>query len=243
MSIRFDATTDYIRSTAGALAFTGSWTFMAWVYLTSNGGSGHYSTVWSCNQNSSSHYDGIYFYYNGTNINMLIASDNGTYSETSGGTNLSTGTWYHFALVRSSSSSIVGYLNGVSNLTGPTQVQTGSSTQMDAGTHPSFTTDNFDGRIDAIKIFDAALTATQIDTERRYRTPRLVSSVNRWTPCLAGSSERLMDYSGQGRNWTAGGTLTDEAQANLNWGAPVLTAPFVAAAGASGNPYYAYAQQ
>lgn len=243
MAIRFDASTDYLRRTANIPARGGPWTWMAWVYMSATGGSGNYGTVWAINANSTSDYDGIYFHYDGSNTRILIAVDNGSYAESRGATNLSTGTWYHVALVRSSATAIVAYLNGVSELTGPTASQSGSAfSQMDSGVHPQYSSDAFSGRLDCVKVFDAALTAAEILQEMWTKRPQRTANLNLWTPTFPGAGERLLDYSGNGRNWTAGGTLTDEDPPPVGWGASPIYVPYVAAAAPSGNPWYAYAQ-
>ncbi len=230
MAIRFDASTDYLRRTANIPTREGPWTWMAWVYMVATGGSGNYGTLVAINGNTSSHYDGLYFYYNGSNTRMLVAVDNGSYVETIGGTNLSTGAWYHVTLARSSSSAIVAYLNGVSEVTNTTSQTGGAFTQIDSGVHPQYSSDAFNGRLDCIKIFDAALTVTEILQEMHTKRPQRFANLNIWSPTFPGSGERARDYSGNGRNWTEGGTLTDEDPPPVSWGARSILVPYAAAA-------------
>lgn len=242
MAIRFDAATKYLRRTANIPSLTGPYTIMGWVYLVSTGSSGEYRPIWAIGVNGMYPTDALYFQYDGSNTRVLILVDNSSYDEArSTVTNISTGTWYHLAMVRSSATAIVAYLNGVSEVTGPTITQSGTATQIDIALQPGYP-DEFDGRIDAIKVFDAALTAAEIFQEMHTKRPQRFANINIWSPTFPGSGERARDYSGNGRNWTEGGTLTDEDSPPVSWGARPLLIPYVSAAAPVGNPWYVYVQ-
>jgi ethanolamine utilization microcompartment shell protein EutS len=219
MAVRFDASGDYLRRTANVPSFAGPYTWMGWIYLAATGGSGQYHTVWVLNRNNVEHYDGIYIQYDGSNSRLLISVDNGTYAEVrSSVSDLSAGTWYHVTLVRSSTTAIVAYLNGVAEVTGPTQVHSQAATQMDMGVHPQYPGDTFNGRVAGVKVWDAALAPAEIALERWRYIPSRKANLTYFTPIFSGSGERGRDYSGNSWDWTEGGTLTDEAGPPLSWG-------------------------
>lgn len=77
--------------------------------------------------------------------------------------------------------------------------------------------DPFSGRIHAIKIWNTALTEAEIAQEVYTVAPRKLDSLWGWNPTRPGSGERAKDYSGNGRNWTEGGTLTDDDPPPISW--------------------------
>jgi len=129
------------------------------------------------------------------------------------GTNLSILTWYHIALV-ANGTTIEVFLNGVSDASRTdddfteTNIALGKSIQWG---------DWINGRIAAFKLWDATLTAAEIQLEMQTYVPQRLANINRWTPLLPGTTERLADYSGSGLNWTSGGTPTDESDPPIVW--------------------------
>jgi hypothetical protein len=155
------------------------------------------------------------------------------------GTDISTATWYHLAMVRESATALKLYLNGVLDATA-TQDITGRSavTRMEIGAESSSDSNPFNGRIAAIKAWSTALTLAEVVNEIPTILPRKFSNLYGWWPCFPGATERLRDYSGNGRSWTESGTLSDEDPPRISWGAPsqsyllyppILTFEFLAA--------------
>jgi hypothetical protein len=71
---------------------------------------------------------------------------------------------------------------------------------------------------DNTMVFDAALTQAQLEQIMNFAFPQILESINLWTPHFAGATERLADWiNATARNWTAGGTLSDEDGAPLIW--------------------------
>jgi hypothetical protein len=128
------------------------------------------------------------------------------------GTNLTTGTWYHLAMVSDATpgtGSYRVYLNGVLNITSDWfSGETSSNLYFfvdDGGTLW------LNGRMTSIKIYDAALTSTEINTEKAS-LDSCVRSSNLNTFLRANSSATAgTDSSGLGRNMTVAGTFTTEA--------------------------------
>ena len=99
--------------------------------------------------------------------------------------------------------------------------------------------DSYDEWMDAtwahVKVWDAVLSAAELEQERWTIRPQRLANLHLWTPLW--STADLNDYSGNGRNWTAGGTLATEDGPPLSWGAPVWIVPplVTGAAGISGT--------
>lgn len=235
MAILFDASTDVILRTANIPVMNGGpYTVGFWFYLvTAPTGGDPYQSLFCIN--SSSDYDQVGLQLSGANTRLYVAVDNGSYFETLGSTNISTNTWYYVELVRSSTTSLIAYLNGVSEATQTNAASTQTSNRMDFGVHPQFSSDDFKGRIAAIKIWDGALSAEERANERWTYQPARYSNLNLWSPCFAGSGERTRDYSGNGRDWTAGGTLTDADGPPLRWGFSPPSGYYIPAAGGGGH--------
>lgn len=91
--------------------------------------------------------------------------------------------------------------------------------------------EGFNGTVSAVKAWDAVLTQAEIEQERWTILPRRFADLHLWTPMFPGSGERVRDYSGNGKDWTEGGTLADEDGPPVSWGASSIMLPFAAASG------------
>lgn len=141
------------------------------------------------------------------------------------GTNLTVGTWYHIGYTRNSSNVSTVYLNGTQDIQ-ETRANAFSSALMIMG---SDTASWLNGRLSCIKIWGAALTQNEVRAEMRLVSPVRRADLNLWTPNFAGATERVKDYSGNARNWTANGTLTDEDGPPVVWDAWNWSLPSFAA--------------
>lgn len=218
MAIRFDAAGDYIIRTANLPAsdvFTVSFWFrivtdvnaIGYIWLLTN--SGGTSTV------------SARLKADGTTLE--IATSYGGNSP--GGTSLSVGVWYHLAFVRNGSAHTL-YLNGVSD-----QTLSAAGTFTAANMLMASNSVNYvNGRMAAIKIWDAALTQDEVRREMYTIRPMRRANINLWAPGFPGTTERVNDYSGNGRDWTAVGALADEAGPPVPWG--FYCSPQVSAAAA-----------
>ena len=148
------------------------------------------------------------------------------------GTTLTVGTWQHIAMVvdGTGAGNFRIYLNGALDITAAGRTQNTAGALYIANN--SFA-ESWNGCTCAIKIWGAALTLAEIAQEVRTIRPQRSADLNAWYPCFPGATERLADYSGNGRNWTAGGTLADEDPPPVSWGRLPIFFPFVAASGAS----------
>jgi hypothetical protein len=94
----------------------------------------------------------------------------------------------------------------------------------------------WNGRMQAIKAWTAALSAQEILAEMRVIRPIVAANLYGFWPCWPGSGERVRDYSGNGRNWTESGTITDEDPAPIGWGGHIIVLPYAAAGGVTVTP-------
>lgn len=199
MSIRFDAAGDQLSRTTTLPAIT-AFSIMAWVQVSVD------RNAYSCFFHVGP--VGFTYYYVGT------SSDGVTIDLYAGGSDvlgsaLPVGGWDHLALTVSGTTPIV-YRNGV-------QVATTAAGAVTAG-NIVFGNDSdgdwLNGRIAAIKIYGAVLTATEIQQEMRCYVPVRTANLNTWSPLLA--STDVGNYAGTGA-WTVGGTLTTEDGPPIAW--------------------------
>jgi hypothetical protein len=225
MAVRFDsATTDALRISSGLFDYNAAYTIMAWVYPVSN---------------PAADMQPFSIAVDGSNLDQLRTGSGATsWSARSivGGTAVATGTasvdyatWQHLVLQRTDSSNVYLWKDG-SQSTASNQAAGGRSaaTQLDAGNGRAGTTP-LNGRMYALKAWTVALTAAEILTEMRSVRPIRLANYWGWWPARPGATERLKDYSGNGRNWTEVGTLTDEDPAPIWWGARPSKAGFTRA--------------
>lgn len=228
MAIRFDVNTDRVVRTASILNYNNPYTITFMFYATSQIGNNTYSCLASINTNSSStNYDYIGFRRSGgpTSTNFVLTVSN---TQVVGGTAVNINQWYRVTVIRVSATSLQLYLDGTLHLTNTTNV-TGrtAASRMEMGGFTTGNLDFFDGRIAGVKIWTADLGSQRLNERYRY-TPVNWANLHMFTPMLPGITERLRDYSNNGFNWTAGGTLTDEGGPPLTWGGrSALIHPFV----------------
>lgn len=229
MAIRLDASADKL-SRSSSLPSSSAFTFGGWFKFASSPGS----------------YGNTFFNLSAdTNNYIYIQHESGTqkiwgYLAGSSQTTLtlnaySTGTWYYYALARNGTS-MKGYYGAVgaaltevtatwaATTITPNLLQIGDSVWGGEWT---------DGTLAYPKLWDGAqLTLAELEQERYLIRPARTANLYGWWPAFPGATERARDYSGNGYNWTEGGTLTDEDGPPVSWGAPVIVLPYTAAASA-----------
>jgi hypothetical protein len=211
MATRFDAVGDYLIRTAD-LPSSSTFTISLWMYISVDTN----ALVDLCLlTDAAGGYVTLGLDADGTTLRL--ASTNGS----STGTNLSASTWYHVA-VSHSGSSLVGYLNGVADITRNDNISF-STVYLLFGFNGVNT--YFNGRIAGAKLWSgAALSADEIVQEMGTLRPQRTADLYGVWPMWPGATERLADYSGYGRTLTAGGTLVDEDGPPVGWGASPLYA-------------------
>lgn len=212
MAVRVDASGDSL----SRARLAGARTVMAWVYISTDRNA--YSALWQGGSN-----DYLVLDSSGTQLAYYDGATEPT------GSNLSTGTWYHIA--QTCAGDALGnawaiYLNGVLDFSG-------ARGAVAAGTNIVFGNDDatewLNGRLANIKMFDAALTAAEIQQEMLALRPQRFANLWGWWP-LWGAAD-IADYSGNGRTLTAGGTLTTEDGPPVSYGALAIWPPFTASGG------------
>jgi len=220
MSARFDASGDSLKRTTNLPTIT-AWTVMGWAYLVASANT--YNNIFSVGKSSA----GSSYYCTYTNSSRVLYVYSGTGAGVAGST-LSLGTWYHIAMVCSGTGAgnLVLYLNGVADITTSGSIYPTMQAIM-AGNDPD--SDYMTGRLAAVKIWSAALSATEIAQEMYSISPRRFENLNGFYPIWPG--DRTTDYSGNGNLWTENGTLTDEDPPPVSYGVPIIVYPITAAAG------------
>lgn len=217
MATRFDASGDGLARTTDLLDYNSVYTWMAWIYLVSDLNA--VSVFWGFNDGTTGNLDSVRTAADGTTLRLAVANTTTTNVD---GTNLSTGVWYHIAVVRESATSAKVYLNGVLNITNTKDITARAAlTRMEHGrNNPGGL--RSDSRVAAIKGWSTNLSVAEIQNEIYTILPKRIANLYGFWPCFPGATERLRDYSVNARNWTAAGTLSDEEGPPIPWG---LSAP------------------
>jgi hypothetical protein len=193
---------------------------MAWVYLVAD--SDQYGGIFLLNRDDGSDsFDFVGLLSDGVSFGSFVADASGNYTEIDTGSNLTVGAWAHLCAVRSSTTSLQCYVNGVAVGSVNTRNVSGRSaaTRMEMG--GGYMTAGYglaNVRAAHIKIWTAALTEGEIYNEMTLARPIRSANLHIWSPGFPGT-QRTVDYSGNGYDWTAGGTLTDEDPPAVAWGA------------------------
>jgi hypothetical protein len=230
VAVRVNASTDGLSRSTGLLNYNAAYTLMGWFWRVSDRAT--YEGVLVLDGGAFK-YDGIWV--NGSNVLEMYASA-GTDVFTTGGT-VATGAWHHIAMVRESTTALKLYLNGA---------QSGSTVTNDVSARSAITgmyslangttTEWLDGRVASLKAWTRALTLSEVQSEQNTIRPRDATSLYGWWTLFPGSGERVRDYSGNGRDWTETGTLTDEDGPPVSYRGPRLWVPQAPAVAAGGTP-------
>lgn len=233
MAIRFDAETEKI-TTSSPINYNAAYAVLFGFRIAVD--RDDFSYMLSIDDGGNSSYDS--FALNGDGTTLLVEVAVPAFSGATGAS-LTTGTDFWGALVRTSVTEIIGYvfnmdgtLNTSATVTHGTVASRTASTRM--GFNPGIWSGQwFNGRIGPIKSWIITKSQAELQQELYSILPVSFSSLYSWWPTFPGSTERLADYSGNGRNWTATGTLTDEDPPPVSWGARPLFPQLVAAAAGS----------
>ena len=147
-----------------SIAQQNNYTFSAWFKTDTLG---VMQTIYAFNS-PSTYQSAIFIHSNGTNNIRIFSAGNNYYSSNNIYTN---NQWYHIAVTKSSTNGIVAYLDGVSIINEPTA--TANNLQPSAGDNRigAYKTSAeslwFDGLIDQVRIFNTALTQSQVTTLAR----------------------------------------------------------------------------
>ncbi len=217
MALRFDSSTEFLLRTLGFINHNSVYSISLHAYAASLGSN---CVVWAALANNTN-FNGVYAnadyvgFRAGGKLQLGARNDGGgAYVESSG--TYSTNTWYHLAVVRSSSTDLKAYVNGTLVATNTSDVSGRDATQAEI--LAEMNTDNpFNGRIAAFKAWSAALSAGEILAEKDVGPPVRSSDLIIYTPINAANlNDSLISVSGS--NWTANGTPTVEEGPPIDWG-------------------------
>jgi len=210
MAVRFDAANDaYSRAAVHATGSAVS--IILWVYFVSNtgaetdlaiigaGGAGDGGAVWLSNMPS------------GTTYRAFNADG----SASIGAQVVATGTWYRMAVTRSGTAAAFysGPEAGALTAASGTLSRAAADT-LTLGSYYGINS-NLNGRMAAVKVYNAQLTAAEVEVETRQYVPARTANIFGWYPWLGPDTT---DYSGVGNNLTAGaGTPTVEDGPPIPW--------------------------
>lgn len=217
-AVRFDAASDRLLRTSGLLDYKQAYTVMFWAYIVTD--TNDFTVIYTINDNINfNNYEYVGFGANGTAWRIASKHNGGT-EITDSGSDASTGTWYHLALVRSAANgTLTLYIDGAQECQLTNDVSTGGGVleRMELGAFSSNNFSRFDGRIAYARAWQAALTAGEITTEMQADTAQKAGAWADWD-----LQSDYADQSGNGRDWTAGGTLTFEDGPTLSGGGASL---------------------
>jgi hypothetical protein len=229
MAVRVDASGDYLRRTTGLIDFQQPYTVVFWYSLAVNTAAG-YQGVLTISSGGSS-YDELHLDASG-NL-ALECSGNSPTNIT--GRLLQADRWQHIAIVRRSQTLMEVYVDGTLDITNTANV---SARNPATAANLSFGTNAFsewtNARFTNAKAWQFALSRAEIIAERTEFSFLRQANIHAWWPMLPGV--RSVDWSGNARPLTEGGTLTDEA-GPLPVGLPLWYLPFaVAGSGVTVTP-------
>ncbi len=226
MAVRFDANTDEFVRTTDILDFRNPYTVSGWFRLTSDLVA---NSTFVVIKNAANWWD-IVRVNSSRVLEIHVDFTSGAFGST-----LAVGTWYFIAMVRLGGADIRAFLGTETTPCSQDLTNTLSTAGRTAADRFALgerdgSVDRFDGRAYALKAWSVALTLEELQREQYMIRPSRTANLYGAWPVFPGSGERTRDYSGFGRNWTEGGTLTDEDPAAISWGAE---AELVLAAGAA----------
>jgi len=117
--------------------------------------------------------------------------------------------WFHFAGVRTSTTSTVAYENGFPLPSIPTLSidERLPINRQNLGSFSDFYPDYLDGYAAHIFEYSAGLSQSEIQNQMFKAQPQRTANLHAWTPCRNGA--RTIDFSGNGRDWTEIGTMAN----------------------------------
>jgi hypothetical protein len=157
-TIVFDGTDDYVALPTSGLAFgTGQFTIEAWVYSTS---AVTYNYIYATQSSNVSGF--LTLYYQNT-FGFSLADFNGSVRvTTTHQTAVSLNTWYHVIGLRNSSNQYVVYVNGVTSTSNNSSTLSITTADPRIGINPATNGERWAGRISTVKLYNRALTATEV---------------------------------------------------------------------------------
>lgn len=216
---------DYGVRSSSVINHNSAYTWMAWADLVTD--TDTYGHVWAAmSATYDEWYDADWLGTGSDGVSATVGCAVGGSTAAASGSPMTVGTPVHLALVRESASVLKLYQGGSYANQASMDISARPATQREmlgllndsGGYRGPF-------RLTAIKCWQAALTADEIAAEMKSIRPLRLANLHSWHPCIANNlTDALKDYSGNGRDWSAQGTLTVESQTPpVSWGAsPII---------------------
>jgi hypothetical protein len=218
VAVRFDASTEQYTATNGLPGNT--YTLTAWVWPNAVGG--RYQMLYWLTA-AGDVFTGIGIRDSPTELQLI---DGGSYTFNGvGPLTVSAQTWYRVAAVVSGAT-VTFYRSAAGAALGSASVgdftTPASPTTWHLGDDPY--DDWLDGRVAALKVWNAALTAAEVEAELAQYMPRRTANLIRWHPFLRAET---VDYSGSGNALSGGTGTTTEDGPPIPWAAasPIVVRP------------------
>jgi hypothetical protein len=182
---------------------------MGWVYRVGANGVVNYETFLSLGHSTSEY--AIYINNSTTAGSWALTEWTTDYV----GSTLATATWYHLAITVNGTGAggMLGYMNGVLDITGNAISITPTGMRISGGTAGTGEWANM--RTAGVKIYSAVFTQSEIVTEMWSLMPVRLANLNGWYPFFTNTD--VVDHSSNLNNWTVAGTLTTEAGPPVPW--------------------------
>lgn len=221
MALQLNAATKWLQRTTDLINYNSAYAIMGWVRW---GALTTFDTLWCLSDGTTNNRDILMLDTTSGNRLAVRVNAGGAQTTVTGTTTLSTGVWYHVALVRESATSVRVYLNGVSEGQNTRDVSTRAAisdmrVNLDqAGANSS--------QIDlaAMKAFTVSFSASEVVAERPFFRPMRIGSLYEYWPML--SNNRQRGYA-RGRDWTINGTVSDVAPPPIGWGGDIILMQYV----------------
>lgn len=201
----FDGTDDVVKTSNPIITGTGDFTFTACINRATIN---TYDFI--CGNYGTGNTTGVEFY--GLNTGEVRCFISGSVTSS---TALAAGTWYHVGVTRSAGVVQV-YINGVADGAAVTRASSiGGSNNFTIGNGEDYTSENMDGKIADVKVFNVALSAAnmkELYDNSKVIIPSNISQTNLkgWWSLAEGTGNICYDGSGNGYHGTATNTDGDE---------------------------------
>lgn len=232
MAIRFDASGDYLTRTANLPSST-AFTLCGWFRRRAAGGA---TAEILFDIASAGHADYITAFCGAAGANGMYVQSTG--GAPTGGTAITDDAWYFAALSCSGTGASAAVLRWAAvGATSFSSVSTaGKSFTLAQISVAGIGDAGFYGNLAAagMQLYDRALTDAELLQEMNRLTPASTTNLNVWSPMAHSTvADAIKDFSGNGRDWTANGTLTIEDGPPVGWGGRIAIVGQAAAADVS----------
>ncbi len=215
-----NGTTQYLTAPTGLS--TSAFTISLWLYAVSAPTSGNYRDIIS-RYTGSSNGPGVALYNAGSGAKLNLGDFD---SDDPGSTTFTTAAWHHVVWTRGGGTDNA-YLDSVLETTDA--LQTAGDALRFGMYDTTYPPNTWDGRCANVIVTATTWTLAQVQAQRYRYLP--IETPWAWWPMFPGATERLADYSGNGRNLTLTGSATDADPPPISWGVSPWVVQYVAAGG------------